>query len=119
MADFHLYLGYRTVSSWSMRGWLPLKKTGVAFEETLMRYRTKEGKTRLVELSPTGKVFEPTEENVRSFKEWMKYVRFDQGWIFALGCFMGMGLPALLTVTFISPGTDIGGIAGVRTGHNA
>ena len=56
MADFALYIGYRSVSSWSMRGWLPMKKTGVAFEETLLRYRTKEGKARLVELSPTGKV---------------------------------------------------------------
>ena len=23
MADFHIYIGYRTVSSWSLRGWLP------------------------------------------------------------------------------------------------
>jgi len=56
MADFHIYLGYRSVSSWSMRGWLPLKKAGVPFEETLLRYRTAEGKARLVALSPTAKV---------------------------------------------------------------
>lgn len=56
MPDFHIYIGYRTVSSWSMRGWLPLKKTGVAFDETLMRYRTPDGKARLNQLSPTGKV---------------------------------------------------------------
>ena len=29
MADFHIYVGYRTVSSWSLRGWLPMKKAGV------------------------------------------------------------------------------------------
>ena len=63
---------------------------------------------RQMELSPTGKVFEPTPENVQHFKEWMKYVRFDQGWVFTLGCFIGMGLPALLTVEFIAPGTTIG-----------
>jgi glutathione S-transferase len=56
MADFHLYTGYRTVSSWSMRAWLPLKKTGVAFDETLMRYRTPAGKAALVAVSPNGKV---------------------------------------------------------------
>jgi glutathione S-transferase len=56
MADFHIYLGYRTVSSWSMRGWLPLKKAGIPFDETLLRYRTTEGKARLIALSPTGKV---------------------------------------------------------------
>ncbi|MEJ0097443.1 MAG: glutathione S-transferase family protein [Bauldia sp.] len=56
MPDFHITIGYRTVSSWSMRGWLPLKKSGVPFEETLLRYRTIEGKTRLNQVSPAGKV---------------------------------------------------------------
>jgi len=31
--------------------------------------------------------------------------------VFTLGCFLGMGLPALLTVQFIAPGTQIGGQA--------
>ncbi len=56
MADFHIYVGYRTVSSWSLRGWLPMKKAGVPFEETLIRYRTPEGRAELDRLSPTGKV---------------------------------------------------------------
>ena len=56
MADFHIYIGYRTVSTWSLRGWLPMKKTGVPFDETLIRYRTPEGKATLIALSPTGKV---------------------------------------------------------------
>lgn len=56
MADLHIYIGYRTVSSWSLRGWLPVKKSGAPFDETLIRYRTPEGKARLNQLSPTGKV---------------------------------------------------------------
>ena len=56
MADFHVYIGYRTVSSWSLRGWLPMKKAGVPFEETLIRYRTPGGREELDRLSPTGKV---------------------------------------------------------------
>jgi glutathione S-transferase len=56
MADFHIYIGYRTLSSWSLRGWLPMKKSGVPFDETLVRYRTRDGKTTLSQLSPTGKV---------------------------------------------------------------
>jgi glutathione S-transferase len=56
MADFHIYIGYRTVSTWSMRGWLPMKKSGAAFDETLIRYRTAEGKARLAGISPTAKV---------------------------------------------------------------
>jgi hypothetical protein len=64
-----------------------------------------------VELAATGKVFEPTVENVAKFREWWKYLRFDQGWVFALGCFLGMGLPAMMTVEFIAPGTKIEGMA--------
>ena len=56
MSDFHITIGYRTVSSWSLRGWLPLKKVGVPFEETLIRYRVPAEKQKLVALSPTGKV---------------------------------------------------------------
>jgi len=56
MPDFHIYVGYRTISSWSLRGWLPLKKVGVPFDETLIRYRVAEEKAKLVALSPTGKV---------------------------------------------------------------
>lgn len=56
MADFHIYVGYRTFSSWSLRGWLPMKKAGVPFDETLIRYRSDEGRAELDRLSPTGKV---------------------------------------------------------------
>jgi glutathione S-transferase len=56
MADLHIYIGYHALSTWSLRGWLPVKKSGAPFEETLIRYRTFEGKSRLNQLSPTGKV---------------------------------------------------------------
>jgi glutathione S-transferase len=56
MTDFHIYIGYREVSSWSLRAWLPLRKTGVAFEETLIRYRLPDHRRRLLEVSPSGKV---------------------------------------------------------------
>lgn len=56
MTDFHIYIGYREVSSWSLRGWLPLRKAGVPFEETLIRYRLPEHKARLLAISPSGKV---------------------------------------------------------------
>lgn len=56
MTDLHIYIGYREVSSWSMRAWLPLRKVGVPFEETLIRYRLPEQKQHLNEVSPTGKV---------------------------------------------------------------
>jgi len=56
MTDFHLYIGYRHTSSWSLRGWLPMRKVGVPFEETLIRYRLPADKAKLAEVSPTAKV---------------------------------------------------------------
>ena len=71
MSDFHIYIGYRTLSSWSMRGWLPMKKSGVPFEETLIRYRTLEGKSQLNQVSPTGKVpFLVHKREGREIKVW-------------------------------------------------
>ncbi len=56
MAEFTLYTGYRQVSSWSLRGWLPMRKAGVPFDDVLIRYRLAADKQRLVAVSPTGRV---------------------------------------------------------------
>jgi glutathione S-transferase len=56
MADFQLYIGYRHTSSWSLRGWLAMRKTGTPFEEILIRYRRPDHKARLSAVSPTSKV---------------------------------------------------------------
>ena len=56
MPDFHLYIGYRHTSSWSLRGWMAMRKTGAEFEETLIRYRLPDHKARLAAVSPTAKV---------------------------------------------------------------
>jgi glutathione S-transferase len=51
-----LYIGHPTVSSWSLRGWLAARKTGLEFEESYVAYRTKSGKKQLNELSPNALV---------------------------------------------------------------
>jgi glutathione S-transferase len=56
MPDFQLYIGYRTTSTWSLRAWLPMRKTGAAFAEVMIRYRRADDKARLREVSPTGQV---------------------------------------------------------------
>jgi glutathione S-transferase len=56
MPDFQLYIGYRTTSTWSLRGWMAMRKTGAPFEEVMIRYRRPDDKARLVALSPTGQV---------------------------------------------------------------
>jgi glutathione S-transferase len=56
MPEFRLVIGYRDTSTWSLRGWLAMKKTGAPFEEIMIRYRRPEDKARLRTISPTGKV---------------------------------------------------------------
>jgi len=55
---------------------------------------------RHVTLSHIGKVFAITEDNLRKWRLWWKYILTDQFLIWAPGCFMGMALPALLSIEF-------------------
>ncbi|WP_165235664.1 Nramp family divalent metal transporter [Aquisphaera insulae] len=55
---------------------------------------------RNVALSHVGKVFPLTSENLRRWRGWWRYVLTDQVLIWAPGCFMGMALPALLSMQF-------------------
>ena len=41
-----LVIGTRRWSTWSLRPWLALKRTGAAFEETLIALRQDEGRTQ-------------------------------------------------------------------------
>ena len=60
-----------------------------------------------VTLSHLGKVFRITPENLTRFKEWWKYVRFEQYGIWLIGCFIGIALPAMLTLAFVPAGQEM------------
>jgi hypothetical protein len=53
-----------------------------------------------IQLSHLGKVFLPTEENLRRWKLWWRYIVRDQALIWGPGCFIGMALPSLLSMQF-------------------
>lgn len=55
---------------------------------------------RSVTLSHVGKVFELTADNMRRWRGWWRYIITDQVLVWAPGCFMGMALPALLSLQF-------------------
>ena len=55
---------------------------------------------RNVALSHVGKVFPVTAENLRRWNAWWKYILADQLLIWVPGCFMGMALPALMSIQF-------------------
>ena len=55
---------------------------------------------RGVTLSHVGKVFPITAENMQRWKSWWKYILADQILVWVPGCFMGMALPALMSIQF-------------------
>ena len=48
MADFTLYIGNKNYSSWSLRGWLMVKASGITFEEILIRLRQSNTKAEVL-----------------------------------------------------------------------
>ena len=56
MAEVTLYIGNKNYSSWSLRGWLMLKESGLAFDEVLIPLDQSNTKTELLRLSPSGRV---------------------------------------------------------------
>ncbi len=56
MPDFTIVLGNKRYSSWSLRGWLLLKRTGVVFDEILIPLDQPQTKADILRHSPAGKV---------------------------------------------------------------
>ena len=51
-----LILGNKTFSSWSLRGWLAVRQSGIAFEEVVIPLRKPETRSEILKHSPAGKV---------------------------------------------------------------
>ena len=66
---------------------------------------------RAIKLSATGKVFQPTPEQLQRWKGWWKLAGVDQYGLWAGGAFIGMGLPALLVMQYVEPGAELAGWA--------
>ena len=63
-----------------------------------------------IALSPVGKVFNVTPENLKRWNGWLGYIRRDQLWIWGLGSLIGMALPAMMSLEFL-PGAEVEGHA--------
>lgn len=68
---------------------------------------------RKMSLRKTGKVFLPTPENRQRWQDWWKFVDIDQYLVWAVGCFLGMMLPALVTLQFVPFGTEFANQFGI------
>ena len=60
-----------------------------------------------VEVSHPGVAFPPTEDNLRRWRGWWRYLRADQWGIWVPGSLIGMGLPALIAAGFMPAGTTL------------
>ena len=68
---------------------------------------------RKMSLKRTGTVFVPTPENRQRWQGWWKFVDIDQYLVWAVGCFVGIMLPALITLRFIPFGTEFANQFGI------
>jgi glutathione S-transferase len=56
MSEYTLVVGNKNYSSWSLRGWLAAKQSGIEFEEIVVRLSEPDLKPDLLEHSPSGLV---------------------------------------------------------------
>jgi hypothetical protein len=63
-----------------------------------------------VNLAHTGFIFIPNKQNMERWEGWWRIVRADQWVVFFGGAILGMVLPAVLYVSFLTRGQDIQGL---------
>lgn len=56
MSEFTLIIGNKHLSSWSLRAWLMIKECNIKFSEIIVDLEAPDVKTRIQQLSPSGKV---------------------------------------------------------------
>jgi glutathione S-transferase len=56
MSEFHLVIGNKNYSSWSLRPWLLMTHLGVKFRETILPLDTPQFKDEIAKYSPAGRV---------------------------------------------------------------
>ncbi len=70
---------------------------------------------RTVQLSHTGRVFEPSGDALRRWRGWLRHIRRDQLALWIPGCVAGMALPALFSLEFIRGASVEGHAAAAMT----
>ncbi|WP_374447106.1 glutathione S-transferase family protein [Stella sp.] len=56
MADLTIYIGNKNYSSWSLRGWLMVKQSGIAFDEVVIALDEPTTRETILRHSPSGTV---------------------------------------------------------------
>ncbi|MEM1546573.1 MAG: Nramp family divalent metal transporter [Candidatus Methanomethylicia archaeon] len=98
------YIGYATGLNILTSGYYRDKGYGVG---SLVGYIPAIIGGRKIAVSPTGKMFRLTKENLEIWRKWVKILKYDQYGIFFIGALFGMFLPALAVRSVTELGTSL------------
>jgi hypothetical protein len=62
-----------------------------------------------IRLPREGAIFPPSAANLAKWREWWRYLRADLSYLWTAACLIGVGLPVLLALDAVPPGTNLGG----------
>ncbi|MFQ5946993.1 MAG: Nramp family divalent metal transporter, partial [Anaerolineae bacterium] len=106
LAGFAAYSGAGGTINAALTYWLRDKGFGMS---ATVAYAPAVVGGQKIQISHAGVVFPPSEDNLRKWRGWWRYLRADQWHIWAPGALIGMALPALIAVAFIEHGATLGG----------
>lgn len=111
LAGWWAYIGNASGLNWYIAHWYRDRGFGTA---SLVGYIPTLIGGKKVTISPIGKTFKITPENVSTFKKWVKVVNIDMWLIYAVGAFIGMTIPCMVVGSLLPEGTVLPawGIAG-------
>ena len=98
------YIGYASGSNFDWGNYY--RDKGYAMGQTVGYIPAMVGGKK-VPVSPLGKTFKLTSENLATWRKWYKILVYDQWFIFFVGAMIGMFLPSLIVRSLLPPGTKL------------
>ena len=107
LGAFAAYAGGGGVANLTLSNWARDKGYGMS---SIVGFIPAAVGGKKVALAHSGTTFKPDAESLQRWRGWWRIIRVDQWGVYFTGAILGMALPALLYVTFLTAGTDIRGL---------
>jgi len=104
LAGWWAYIAYATGNNFVMSNFYRDKGYGMSY---LVGYIPAVIGGKKVPVSPVGKTFNISPENLATWRRWMRLLRYDQWGIFFVGGVIGMFLPSLIVRSLVPVGTKL------------
>ncbi len=98
------YIAYASGNNWIVTNYYRDKGYGTS---NLVGYIPAIIGGKKVPVSPVGKTFKMTDENLAVWKKWYKAALYDQWGIFFVGAMLGMMIPSLIAASLLPRGADL------------